>query len=185
MVKQKIKSGSLLLADPFMMDVYFRRAVILICDVHTEGTLGFILNKPLDVKINDIVSDFPEFDNVVYYGGPVQTDTIHFLHNLGDLIDNSVYISNGVYWGGDFEKLKVLIKKDLVKVDEIKFFVGYSGWSKGQLAEELETGSWVTHEMDPNYLFNTKSDSLWQTVMNNKGSNFAIIGQMPDNLNLN
>lgn len=185
MVKQKIKSGTLLLADPFMLDVYFRRAVILVCDVHSEGTLGFILNKPLDVKITDIVSDFPEFDNLVYYGGPVQTDTVHFLHNLGDLIDDSIYVSNGVYWGGDFEKLKILIEKEIVKPEEIKFFVGYSGWSKGQLIEELDSGSWVVHEMDSNYLFKTSSDNLWQTAMDHKGSNHAIIGQMPDNLNLN
>ncbi len=183
--KSKFKSGSILLADPFMLDTYFRRGVILICDVHSEGTLGFILNKPLDVNISEIVSDFPSFDGPVYYGGPVQTDTVHFLHNLGDIIDDSVYVSNGVYWGGDFDKLKVLIKNEMVLPDQVKFFVGYTGWSAGQLEDELKTGSWVTYEMDPNYLFHIKYDKLWQTAMLHKGDNFSVIGQMPDNLNLN
>lgn len=173
------------MADPFMLDAYFRRAVILICDVHSEGTLGFVLNKPLDVSINDIVSDFPEFESKVYYGGPVQTDTVHFLHNLGDLIDDSVYVSNGVYWGGDFDKLKVLIKKGFVQSEQVKFFVGYTGWSAGQLEEELITGSWVTYEMDPNYLFHIKYDKLWQTAMLHKGNIHAVIAQIPDNVNLN
>jgi putative transcriptional regulator len=68
-----IKSGQLLVAEPFMLDPYFRRAVILLCEHHDEGSVGFILNKKTDMKVNDLINTFPTFDAEVFYGGPVQT----------------------------------------------------------------------------------------------------------------
>lgn len=182
---QSVKQGTLLLAQPFMLDVYFRRAVVLICDKHEEGTLGFILNKPLDVKVQDILGDFPEFEAMAYYGGPVQTDSVHFLHSAGELIDDSQYVSNGVYWGGDFEKVKVLIRNGLLKPDQIRFFVGYTGWSKDQLEEELNEKTWILNDMDPNYLFVYKSEKLWQVILEHKGNSHSVIGQISDMLNMN
>lgn len=182
---KKVNQGTLLLADPFMMDVYFRRAAVLICDKHPEGTLGFILNKPLDVKVQDILMDFPEFEAFAYYGGPVQTDSLHFLHTAGNLIEDSQYVSPGIYWGGNFEKVKSLIKNGLLTPFNIRFYVGYTGWSKGQLEEELNDNTWISHEMDSNYLFNIKADKLWQVVLEHKGNTHAVIGQISDFLNVN
>src|SRR5690606_33036284 len=117
-----------------MLDNNFKRSAVLVCDyVKAEGTVGFILNKPLDMRVDDLVADFPEFDAEVFFGGPVQTDTIHYLHNVGELLDESTKIVDGVYWGGDFDKLKFLISQGLIEPKNIRFFVGYSGWSEGQL----------------------------------------------------
>ena len=80
-----IQTGKILLAEPFMMDANFRRAVILLCDHHEEGSLGFILNKPLKMSVDELIADFPEFDAEVYFGGPVATDTIHYIHDKGSL----------------------------------------------------------------------------------------------------
>ena len=125
--------GKVLLAEPFMRDSNFKRAVVLMCENNEEGSLGFVLNKPLeDTKIDRLVPEFPEFDANVYFGGPVQTDTIHYVHNVGELLDDSVKITEGVYWGGDFEKLKFLISSGLVKPHNIRFFIGYTGWSSGR-----------------------------------------------------
>ena len=116
------------------------------------------------MKINELIGDFPEFQAKVYYGGPVQTDTIHYIHNVGSLLDDSNEVCDGVYWGGDFEKLKFLISSKLVKPHNIRFFVGYSGWSDGQLRSEMGIGSWVVADMEPNYIFKTKPKSLWKKV---------------------
>ncbi len=167
------------------MDVYFRRSAVLICDKHEEGTLGFILNKPLDVNLCEILNDFPEFDSIAYYGGPVQTDSVHFLHSAGDLIDDSQYVCPGVFWGGDFEKVKALIRNKLLSPEQIRFFVGYAGWSKDQLEEEIQAKSWMIHEMDPNYLFIIKPEKLWQVILEHKGDSHAVIGQISEFLNLN
>ncbi len=181
MSKINIEKGKLLLAEPFMDDAHFKRAVILLCEHNDAGSVGFIINKNLEMKVSDLISDFPEFNASVWYGGPVQNDTIHYIHNLGDLLEDSREVSKGVYWGGDFEKLKFLITSELIKPSNIRFFIGYSGWSDGQLLEELEYGSWVTTNMDPNYLFKKMNPSkLWRLAMQNKGDNYSVIAQLPD-----
>jgi len=183
--KSLIKSGQILLAEPFMQDPYFRRAVVLLCEHHEEGSLGFILNKSIDMGVNDLMSEFPRFDAEVFYGGPVQTDTLHYVHNLGDLLDESVKVADGVWWGGDFDKLKFLITNGLAEPANIRFFVGYSGWSGGQLGEEMEYESWVAAPMDANYVFKTQPARLWSQVMYNKGDIYEIIADMPEMMSWN
>lgn len=185
MAKEKLKSGNVLIAEPFMLDPHFKRAVVLLCEHEKEGSLGFILNKSLDMKVDELIADFPEFDATVYYGGPVQTDTIHYIHNVGDLLDDSLKVASGVYWGGDFDKLKVLIDSEMIQPPNIRFFVGYSGWTKGQLKEEIKYGSWMMDKMHANYLFKNKNADLWKAVLNNKGNAYSVIAQMPEQGSLN
>ncbi len=183
---ENINPGKLLLAEPFMLDGNFKRAVVLICDQSKkEGTVGFILNKPIDMIVTDLIKDFPDFDSPVYYGGPVATDTIHYVHDVGDLLEDSIHVKDNLYWGGDFEKLKILVKQELVLPRNIKFFVGYSGWSVGQLADELQLGSWIIEDMDKNYVFGKGEKGLWKKVLNNKGDVYTVISQMPDTTSYN
>lgn len=177
---EKIKAGSILIAEPFMDEGPFKRAVILVCEHRDDGTVGFILNKTIDMQIDSLVANFPEFESEVYYGGPVATDTIHYIHNVGDLLDDSNEVARGVYWGGDFEKLKFLVNSKLVFPENIKFFIGYSGWSGGQLQDELDSGTWITDEMYANYAFKDDKNTLWSNVLNNKGDRYTVIAQMPD-----
>ena len=179
MTKVSIKNGKVLLAEPFLLDPNFKRTAILLCEHNEDGSVGFILNKKLDMRVDDLIADFPEFNAYVYFGGPVQTDTIHYIHNVGDLLEDSRQISHGVWWGGSFEKLKLLIPSQLITPANIRFFVGYSGSSEGQLMEEMGIGSWLVADMDANYLFKTKPDKLWQQIMSNKGNNYAVIATMP------
>ncbi len=181
-----LTAGKLLLAQPFMLDPNFKRSVVVLCEHDKEkGSLGFILNKPLNMKILDLVSDFPEMEAEVYYGGPVATDTLHYIHDKGDLLEDSVEIHKGIYWGGDFERLKFLIENKLVLESNVQFFVGYSGWSEGQLEGELTSGSWVVANMDANYLFHKDESLLWKKAMENKGSAYGVIGQMNESHRLN
>ena len=155
------------------------------CEHEDDGSLGFILNKSLNMKINELIADFPEINSTVFYGGPVQTDTIHYIHNLGHLLEDSQEIMPGIFWGGNFEKLKSLIATGLVTPDDIRFFVGYSGWSKFQLKEELNMGSWVLADMDLNYLFKKNRKDLWSKVMEHKGDVYSVIAQLPDQMTWN
>lgn len=175
-----VQTGDLLIAEPFMMDPNFRRAVILLCDHHEQGTLGFILNRPTGVPIHDILDDFPNFDAQVHLGGPVQTDTLHYIHNVGDLLEDSIKVFEGTWWGGDFDKLRFLIQSELIQPHNIRFFVGYTGWSPGQLQTELQGGSWVTGHMDANYAFKINPAHLWQKAMYDKGRTFEVLAAMPD-----
>ena len=177
---ENVRTGDVLLSEPFMIDSNFKRSAVLLCEHNTDGSIGFILNKKLDMRVDELISEFPEFNAPVYFGGPVQTDTIHYVHNVGDLLEDSRPISQSVWWGGSFDKLKFLISNELIKPQNIRFFVGYSGWSEGQLEEEMESNSWVIADMHPNYLFKSKPHRLWEQIMSNKGDAYSVIATLPD-----
>ena len=180
--EQIIQTGKLLLAEPFMLDPNFKRSVVLLCDHHEEGTVGFILNKSVKMQINELLSDFPEFESEVYFGGPVQTDNIHYIHNVGDKLEESLPVQDGVYWGGDFDQLKFLVDTNQIDSTNIKFFVGYSGWSSGQLDQEMAIGSWILGDSKSDYIFNGIIDDLWSHVLQDKGDVYSVISTMPDQL---
>lgn len=180
MVKNEVKTGKVLLAEPFMVDPNFKRSAVVLVEHGDEGSIGFIMNKPIKMRIDDLIDGFPEFESEVLFGGPVQTDTVHYIHNVGDLLDDSVKVADGVFWGGDFDKLKFLITSKLIEPHNIRFFVGYSGWSEGQLLDEMTLGSWIVADMDSNYLFSANPDELWQKVLENKGNVFSVIAQIPE-----
>ena len=95
--------GNILISEPFLGDNYFRRSVVYITENNEEGSLGFVLNKPIGVSINEIVDDFPESDFTISVGGPVSNNTVHYIHTLGARLPDSVQVADGIFWGGDFD----------------------------------------------------------------------------------
>jgi len=134
------------------------------------------------VNINSLISDFPDFPAQVFSGGPVQRDTVHYLHTAGEIVDGAQQIAKGIYWGGDFDKLKFLITSEVISPHDIRFYLGYSGWGQGQLAEEMQTyNSWIIANGDPNYVFyDSEKTDLWKQVLDHKGNAYSIISTMPD-----
>src|SRR6185436_10140981 len=95
----KPATGKVLVAEPFMLDPHFKRKVVLLADHHTEeGTVGFILNKKTAFKLSEVTADFGDFDADVFYGGPVDNNSMYFIHNVGELLEDSIKICSGVYW---------------------------------------------------------------------------------------
>ena len=123
--------GILLIADPFLKDPNFIRTVVFLCEHQEQGSFGFVLNKQIEQTLGELITDLEGYQLPVYYGGPVQMNTIHFLHQYPDLIPDSQKISNDIYWGGNFETVTALIKNKSIDFKKIKFFVGYSGWETG------------------------------------------------------
>ena len=181
-----VDKSKLLVSDPYLYDQNFRRSVVLLAEHSIQkGTVGFILNKPLKIPVDSLLSDFPDFTSHVYYGGPVNTERIHFIHTAGDILDGSIPITDGLYWGGDYSKLKFLVQSKLITEKNIRFFIGYSGWDYQQLKSEMEVGSWLVAKGDVNYIFNSKTSGLWKSVLENMGDRYAVIAQMPDQIVLN
>ena len=129
--------GTLLIAEPFLKDPNFSRTVVFICDHHEQGSFGFVLNRAYNHTLDELMNDMGDLKIPVFYGGPVQMDTIHFLHQYPEEIAGSYEIMNGIYWGGDFEIVTRLVQSNQVDINKIRFFIGYSGWSSGQLNDEL------------------------------------------------
>ena len=177
--------GNLLIAEPSILnDSSFNRAIILITE-HTENnSVGFILNRPLDYTINEVLPEI-DCDFTIYQGGPVEQDNLYFVHRVPDLISDSIEVGNGIYWGGNFESLKVLLEKKLLKSSDIRFFLGYSGWGKLQLENELKTKSWFITENDTPNIFNIDISDFWKKKILQKGGNYKLWANAPSDFNLN
>lgn len=179
------KPGVFLLAPPMMHDPNFRRSVVLLCEHSPEGSFGLILNRPLGVHLAEIVRGIGGRDMFIRQGGPVQTDTLHFIHTCGDLVPETVPISNGIFWGGDFEVMKLLIETGQISQDEIRFFLGYAGWSAGQLLDEIDQGGWIIAPGHTPFVFMQDVDALWSSILRTMGDEYAILANFPEDPRLN
>ncbi|ULC58635.1 YqgE/AlgH family protein [Flaviramulus sp. BrNp1-15] len=186
MVTTKPKKGNLLIAEPAIIgDVSFNRSIVLLADHSQEGSIGFILNKPLDYTINDLIPEV-EASFKVYNGGPVEQDNLYFIHKIPQLIPNSIEISLGVYWGGDFTKVAELIKDNTIKENDIRFFLGYSGWESRQLEDELKASSWVvTENIYKKDIIEKDYESFWKEKMLEFGGEYSIWSNAPENPSYN
>lgn len=183
--KTKPFKGDLLISEPFFADPFFKRSVVLLIEHSEQGSLGFIINKPIDIKLNDALDDFPEFDAKVFFGGPVKRDNLYYIHTLGSRLEGSFEVCPGIYWGGDFEMLKELIRRGEVSPDQIRFYVGYSGWNPNQLDYEMKEHSWLVVNSNVNYVMNDHADLLWSNILKEMGKQYAILSNFPDDPSLN
>lgn len=177
--------GALLIAEPFYHDNYFKRSIVLISEHDNSGTLGFILNKPVDMKLNEAVEDFPEFDARLYFGGPVDTDTLFYIHTVDKLLENSREIVPGIFWGGDYEQLKFLADTKQVHPGQFRFFAGYSGWAPEQLTAQIRDKVWMLTKANKEFTFDRNPNNLWSMVLKSMGNEFAMLANFPENPHLN
>jgi len=176
--------GLLLIAPPMMRDPNFWRAVVLLCEHSPDGSFGLVLNRPLTLELSEVLTDL-EGENMVSLGGPVQQNTLHFLHRHGDLIADAVPIVDGVHWGGDFEAIKALVQTEPVTPRDLRFFLGYAGWSPGQLEDEIETGGWFLARADDVLVFPNQPQKLWSDVLRRMGGEYALLANFPDDPRMN
>ena len=186
MISEILKKGQLLIAEPSLLgDTSFNRSVILLADHNNEGSVGFIINKPLQFSIRDLV---PEIHSKfkIYNGGPVEQDNLYFIHNVPDLIPNSVEISNGIFWGGDFELTAELINNGIIKKNNIRFFLGYTGWDAQQIEDEIQTNSWIIIEnSSKNKIIGQPTNNFWKEKILELGGDYLIWSNAPENPVLN
>jgi putative transcriptional regulator len=179
-------TGKLLISEPFLKDPNFKRSVILLTEHNEEGTIGFVLNQPSNLLLKDLIPDLWQANYTVYVGGPVEMDTIHFIHRCYDKFNSGEEIANGVYWGGNFETLKILINNNAIAETEVKFFVGYSGWREEQLNTEIDENTWiVSDKYKKDILFSHGEEELWRKVIKDLGPKYAHITNFPIDPSLN
>ena len=186
--KDKIEpqKGDLLISEPFLTDPNFSRTVILLCEHNEEGSFGFVLNKLAQVNLKELIEGVGNREDSIYIGGPVQQNTLQFIHKNDGLIEGGVQISDEIFWGGNFEQMLAMMDSDLIPQKDIKFFVGYSGWAAGQLKGELEVNSWIiSRNVDIDQIFNTDVKSLWKEVLNTMGGKYKIVANFPVDPRLN
>lgn len=178
-------AGILLISDPFLKDPNFIRTVVFLCEHQEEGSFGFVLNRKYENTIDELIPELEGHKIPVYYGGPVQMDTIHFLHQYPDEIPGSQEVIKGVYWGGEFEKVVEMIRQDALDMNKIRFFIGYSGWSSGQLDDELKEKSWLTVKAIRKLIFHKKYQDIWKDSLKHLGGDYEIMINFPIDPQLN
>lgn len=186
MISEKLQKGHLLIAEPSIVaDISFNRSVILLADHNAEGSVGFIINKPLKYTIHDLVPDV-DASFKIYNGGPVEQDNLYFIHNIPELITNSIEISNGIFWGGDFDLTKKLINDGKIKRNNIRFFLGYTGWDAQQLESEMHANSWIVAKNEyANRIIGKSTADFWKEKILELGGDYLIWSNAPENPMLN
>tara|TARA_R110001583_G_scaffold191982_1_gene357932 strand:+ start:1593 stop:2150 length:558 start_codon:yes stop_codon:yes gene_type:complete len=185
MLDKKATKGKLLIAEPSILnDKEFNRSVIYLTEHSKDGCIGFILNKPTEFVLNDLIPEI-ECNFPIYYGGPVEQENLYFIHKAPALIPNSIQIDDEFYWGGDFEILSNLLNEHLLVESDIRFFLGYSGWSLNQLNEELNESTWVIVKNKYPNLLNLKIDDIWKNQLMSLGGEYQIWANAPKNPALN
>ena len=177
--------GILLIADPFLKDPNFLRTVVFLCEHREDGSFGFVLNRKFENTLDELVPDAEGFKLPVFYGGPVQMDTIHFLHQYPIDIPGGEEVMKGVYWGGDFSKAVDLIQSGQIDADKIRFYIGYSGWSNGQLTVEIKEKSWLTVKANRKLVFQTSPEEVWKESLKHLGGDYEMMIHFPTDPQLN
>lgn len=177
--------GKILISEPFLPDNFFNRSIIYLTEHTPKGSVGFILNKKLDIKLSDAVAGFEGWDDYLNMGGPVAPDTLHFIHCLGHLIPKSVWVDENIYWGGDIDTIKNLVQSGSVQKSQIRFFLGYSGWSAGQLERELKENSWVIAKVKSDVIMNSRGLDTWKRVLRSFKNKYRVWADFPDSPEMN
>jgi len=181
----ELGAGKILIADPFLKDPNFFRSVILLCDHRNEGSFGFVMNRQLDQPIGELIEALDGCSFPVYDGGPVQKDTVHFLHQCPDLISGGTEIINGIFWGGDFEEVTELLRLNKISESMIRFYLGYSGWSDGQLENEMKEKTWLISDGNKKLVFHNNAEMIWKDAVKQLGSEYEQIINYPADPQLN
>lgn len=181
----EIKRGTLLLSEPFLGDQNFTRSVILVCEHNESGTFGLVINKTTNYILGDVLDITMNKPFPLYLGGPVEVNTLHFVHNRPEAIIGGVKISENLTWGGDFERLKLLLESEVLSMNDIRFFLGYAGWEEGQLEQELNDNFWIATSTNPDVLLELEPEELWQYLMRELGGSFMEMANYPVDPRLN
>jgi putative transcriptional regulator len=179
------EKGKILISEPFLPDTFFNRSIVYLTDHTSNGSVGFILNKKIDLKVSSAITGFEGWDEDLNMGGPVAPDTLHYLHNLGDIIPKSVRVEDNVFWGGEIESIRELIKIGKIKKSQIRFFLGYSGWSAGQLERELKENSWVIAKVKSDIIMNNRGEDTWKRVLRSLKNKYKMWADFPDSPEMN
>lgn len=180
----KPKVGSLLIAEPFNPEPTFKRSVVLISQHSAKGSIGFIINKPTQLRIHEALDDFPEFDAFIYWGGALKLDSIYYLHSI-EKLEGAIKLAEGVYWGGDYQQLKVMIEAGEIESDQIKFLAGYCAWPAKLLEKEISSDNWWVTEADQYSVLVAEPTIIWGKMLMSMGHVYGIMNDFPEDPSLN
>lgn len=187
--KMRVDPGMLLAAWPDMLDPNFMHSVLLVCQHTSEGAYGFVLNRPANRVIGELVSTHPLLSRSpfpVYVGGPVESDTMQFVHSVPEEIPGGVSLDGKLWLGGEVDAMASFLDANPEAArSQLKVFLGYAGWGALQLEIELTSGSWLPGPADPEALFGEGGEEAWRRVVRSIGKEGWNLEQEPPDISWN
>lgn len=174
-----------MIADPFLKDPNFMRTVVFITEYNENGAVGFVINRQFENTLDELIPEIEGHKLPVFYGGPVQPNTLHFLHRYPDLISGGIEVAKGIYWGGDFDTVVELINSGKADPDKLRFYIGYSGWSSGQLESEMDEKTWLTADATRTLVFHGNAEEIWKDSLKHLGGDYEMMINFPIDPQLN
>jgi len=172
-------AGSLLLAHPRMKDPNFRRSVVLMSVHNNDGAMGVVLNRPLKKRLGELSGEFalgPLAAVPLFAGGPVQTEQLVLA--AWQIRDDGFRLHFGI----EPDKAQELLAEDATQV---RGFLGYSGWSAGQLEKEMQHDTWVVADVPEDLLTQAQDEALWRVVLGREGAEWRLLAGEPENPEVN
>jgi putative transcriptional regulator len=179
------EKGKILISEPFLPDTFFNRTIVYLADHNEKGSIGFILNKKLDLRLCDAITGFDNFTDYLFMGGPVSPDTLHYIHNVGDMVPDSIWVNENIFMGGDLDVVRELISSGRISKANIRFFLGYSGWSAGQLEKELSENSWVIAKVNPGKILDSHTEDSWKRILRGLNNKYRMWADFPESPDMN
>ncbi|MCU0329103.1 MAG: YqgE/AlgH family protein [Chitinophagales bacterium] len=184
----KLKPGQFLLSEPFMEDEVFAKSIILLMDYDIlEGSFGLILNQTMPYDITDFLTDFPMKNKSLNFGGPVDTKRLFYIHRKSN-IPNAIGLSQNLFFAGDLDVIRQAYEQGDIKAEDIQFYLGYAGWSSGQLEEEIQEQSWIVSDqlILEDIVFSKGSfEAQWKDAFLKLGGKYKEIVNYPFSNDLN
>jgi putative transcriptional regulator len=176
----KSLKGQLLLDNGKLAGSFFHRTVLLICQHDAEGAFGLVLNRQTGNHVGDaLAADLSEAlkELPLFLGGPVQPQALSFLHSDSFIAEANVMANLSV--GHSIDDLQDL-GTSFSTTRQLKIFAGYAGWSPGQLDDEMRRDTWLTHPASLDLVFHATPEKLWQHILLQKGWNYRLLAESPE-----
>jgi len=181
-----LQKGINLIAEPFLADPAFARTVVVLCAYdEKDGCFGFVIKRHTKKTLKDLKIGFQDFSWPLYDGGPVQKDSLHYLHQYPEFFPDAVKVTDDLFWGGDFDLLMSLVNEGKIERHKIKFFLGYSGWDAEQLEAEMEEHSWIISSATHKLTLQTKADDIWRQSLYDLGGKYKAFANFHTDPQLN
>ena len=168
MANHSIQAGSVLISAPSLEDPYFDKVVIYITEHNEKGALGFVVNQVYERTFNELTEFRNSKSFPLYEGGPVEREKLFFIHRIPGSIGEGEPVADGVYMGGNFKQAVQYINTVNNAANNLRLFIGYSGWDANELEAELEEESWLLVQASVTTLFEASEQLLWEELYKRK-----------------
>ena len=181
---QKYGKGYFLIANPVLPDPNFSRTVVLLCNHDDQGSFGLVINKSAELDSEDVFNDIEvlnSYSGKIYLGGPVSQAQVFYLCRSREALPELDLVCPGIYLGMSWDLLESVMEKLENPDQDLRFYLGYSGWGAGQLAGEMERKSWLTCEASDVFTFGENEDKIWEDVVLSLGKDYQYLVKAPVN----